>query len=48
MNVQKFRKKLKKFGGDYMKYVAKMTPPGKPEVKPTDIPFMGCYIKSID
>ena len=31
-----------------MKYVAKMKPPGVPEAKPSDIPYMGCYIKSID
>jgi hypothetical protein len=31
-----------------MKYVAKMKPPGVPEAKPEDIPYTGCYIKSID
>ena len=31
-----------------MKYVAKMKPPGIPEAKPEDIPYMGCYIKNIN
>ena len=31
-----------------MKYVAKIAPPGKEEIKPEDIPYMGCYIKNID
>ena len=31
-----------------MKYVAKIGPPGKPNLKPDEIPYLGCYIKSID
>lgn len=47
-NVTRFKKKLKKFGGDWMTYLAKMKPPGVPEAKEEEIPTLGAYIKSID
>ena len=47
-NVRTFKKKLKKFGGDYMTMLARMKPAGEPEVKQDDIPYVGCYIKSLN
>ena len=31
-----------------MAFLAKMQPSGKEDVKPEDIPYLGCYIESID
>ena len=31
-----------------MKYVAKIGPPGQPDIKSEDIPYLGCFIKEID
>ena len=31
-----------------MTFVAKMTPVGKPELKPEDFPILGSWIKSLD
>jgi hypothetical protein len=39
---------LKKFGGDYMTMLARMKPAGEPALKPEEIPYLGCYIKSIN
>ena len=47
-NVRSFKKKLRKFGGDYMTMLARMKPAGQADVKPEEIPYLGCYIKSIN
>lgn len=47
-NLSNFKTKLKKFGGDWMTFVAKMTPVGEVELKPDDFPILGCWIKSLD
>ena len=31
-----------------MQYVAKISPPGEADIEPEEIPYLGCYIKSID
>lgn len=45
INIDNFRNKLKKFGGDFMTFLARSQ---SEDIKPEDIPYMGCYIQSID
>lgn len=45
----RFKKKLKRYRGDYMDFIAKIKPDGNDDiVKKEEIPYMGCYIQSID
>jgi hypothetical protein len=43
--MNNFKEKLKNFGGDYMNMLAFLGFNEKP--KPEEIPYLGCYIKSI-
>lgn len=44
-NLNNFKDKLKKFGGDYITFLARSS---SEDIKPEDIPYLGCYIKSIN